>query len=66
MTEVDISAAAVENTRRNALRHRVADRVRTLRSDLFAALDPQDRYGTSPTWTPNCCAWAASTSPSCR
>lgn len=46
VTAVDISAAAVENTRRNALRHGVEDRVRTLRSDLFAALDQEDRYDT--------------------
>jgi release factor glutamine methyltransferase len=36
---LDISAAAVENTRRNAIRHGVADRLRVQRSDMFAALD---------------------------
>lgn len=41
---VDIVAAAVENTRRNAARHQVADRVRALRSDMFQALGPEDRF----------------------
>lgn len=44
VTALDISAAAVENTRRNARRHGVGDRVRVLRSDLFAALRPGDRF----------------------
>ncbi|MFD0392346.1 methyltransferase domain-containing protein [Streptomyces nogalater] len=46
VTALDISPEAVENTRRNAARHGVADRVRTLRSDLFSALDADDRYDT--------------------
>jgi methylase of polypeptide subunit release factors len=41
---VDVSAAAVENTRRNAARHGVDDRVRVLRSDMFAALDETERF----------------------
>lgn len=44
VTALDISRAAVANTRANALRHDVADRVRVLRSDLFDALDPGERY----------------------
>ena len=36
----DISAAALEVARRNALRHRVADRVHFLECDLLAALLP--------------------------
>jgi release factor glutamine methyltransferase len=43
-TALDISATAVENTRRNAERHGVADRVRVLRSDVFAALEPDARF----------------------
>jgi release factor glutamine methyltransferase len=41
---LDISAAAVENTRRNAIRHKVADRVRVLHSELFAALGDEERF----------------------
>jgi release factor glutamine methyltransferase len=44
VTALDISAAAVDNTRRNAERHGVADRVRTLRSDVYAGLDPDARF----------------------
>lgn len=44
VTAVDISEAAVENTRRNVARHGVGDRVRVLRSDLFAALPADDRF----------------------
>lgn len=44
VTALDISRAAVANTRANALRHDVADRVRVLRSDLFDALDPGEQY----------------------
>lgn len=44
VTAVDISAAAVHNTRINAARHGVADRVRALRSDMFEAIDPTERY----------------------
>ena len=38
VTALDISAAAVENTRRNVERHGVADRVDVRQSDLFDAL----------------------------
>jgi release factor glutamine methyltransferase len=41
---LDISAAAVENTSRNGIRHGVGDRLRVLRSDLFSALGPDDRF----------------------
>ncbi len=44
VTAVDISAAAVENTRRNVMLHGVADRVEVLRGDLFDALPPGRRY----------------------
>jgi release factor glutamine methyltransferase len=44
VTALDISAAAVENTRRNVERHKVADRVRVLHSDLFSALEPGERF----------------------
>jgi release factor glutamine methyltransferase len=44
VTAVDISTAAVANARRNAERHGVADRVRVLRSDVFAGLDAGDRF----------------------
>ncbi|MFI5755805.1 methyltransferase [Streptomyces sp. NPDC051569] len=40
----DIAAAAVDNTRLNAARHQVADRVQALRSDLFDGLAPGERY----------------------
>jgi len=41
---LDISAAAVENSRRNAVRHGVDDRVRVLRSEMFAALSREERF----------------------
>jgi release factor glutamine methyltransferase len=44
VTALDISEAAVENTRRNVERHGVGNRVRVLRSDLFDALDSEDRF----------------------
>lgn len=44
VTALDISSAAVANTRANAERHAVADRVRVLKSNLFDALDPGERY----------------------
>lgn len=44
VTAVDITEAAVRNTRMNAARHGVTERVRTLRSDLFDALEPGDRF----------------------
>ncbi|MER7920468.1 MULTISPECIES: methyltransferase [unclassified Streptomyces] len=39
---LDVNEAAVENTRRNAARHGVSDRVTALHSDLFDALDPAE------------------------
>lgn len=44
VTAVDINAAAVDNTLRNARRHGVEDRVRVLRSDLFSALGEGERF----------------------
>lgn len=44
VTALDISQAAVENTRLNVDRHGVGDRVRVLHSDLFDALDETDRF----------------------
>jgi release factor glutamine methyltransferase len=41
---VDISPAAVRNTRLNAERHGVGNRVRVVRSDLFSALRRADRF----------------------
>ncbi|MGW1432316.1 methyltransferase [Streptomyces sp. NPDC002431] len=41
---LDINAAAVENSRLNAERHGVQDRVSTLKSDLFSGLGPSDRF----------------------
>jgi len=44
VTALDISTTAVENTRRNAELHGVAVRVSTLRSDMFSALGPDERF----------------------
>lgn len=44
VTAADISAAAVRNAAVNAARHGVADRVRSVRSDMFDALDPDERF----------------------
>lgn len=44
VTALDINPEAVANTEANACRHGVADRVRVLRSDLFDALLPDDRF----------------------
>lgn len=43
-TALDISAAAVENTRVNAARHGVSERVRSLRSDMFETVVPEERF----------------------
>ncbi|OII61250.1 ribosomal protein L11 methyltransferase [Streptomyces sp. CC53] len=43
---LDVNPAAVENTRRNAVRHGVADRVTAATSDLFDALDPGEGFDT--------------------
>lgn len=44
VTALDISAAAVANTARNAERHVVSDRVRVLQSDMFQALESDARF----------------------
>ncbi len=44
VTALDISRAAVRNTRRNAARHGVADQVDARHSDLFDALGPDERF----------------------
>jgi release factor glutamine methyltransferase len=44
VTALDISAAAVENTRRNVERYGVADRVVVHQSDLFDALSADERF----------------------
>ncbi|MFE4830168.1 SAM-dependent methyltransferase [Streptomyces sp. NPDC056672] len=46
VTATDITDTAVDSAVRNAKRHGVEDRVRVLRSDLFAELDPADRFDT--------------------
>ncbi|MER7763392.1 methyltransferase [Streptomyces sp. NPDC097619] len=46
VTATDITDTAVESTALNVKRHGVEDRVRVLRSDLFAELDPADRFDT--------------------
>ncbi|GGS61021.1 methyltransferase [Planobispora rosea] len=44
VTALDISEAAVENTRRNAERHRVDSVVRVARGDMFEPLTGEDRF----------------------
>ncbi|MDI3423941.1 methyltransferase domain-containing protein [Streptomyces luteolus] len=44
VTALDITQEAVYNTLLNAARHNVADHVRAVRSDMFAALDPDERF----------------------
>ncbi|WP_392667968.1 methyltransferase [Streptomyces sp. LN785] len=41
---LDISPAAVENSRLNAVRHGVSERITVLNSDLFSELDPSDTF----------------------
>ncbi|MBE8520929.1 methyltransferase [Amycolatopsis sp. H6(2020)] len=41
---LDVNPAAVENTRRNAARHGVTDRVTAMHSDLFDALDGAEKF----------------------
>lgn len=41
---LDVSPAALEVTKRNAAKHDVLGRLQTLRSDVFAALDPGERF----------------------
>ncbi|MEV4897119.1 methyltransferase [Nonomuraea sp. NPDC055795] len=44
VTALDLSAAAVDNTRLNAVRHGVDDVVRTAQGDLFEPLTSEDRF----------------------
>lgn len=44
VTALDVSAAAARNTRMNAVRHGVADRVRVGHGDMFAPLGGDDRF----------------------
>jgi release factor glutamine methyltransferase len=44
VTAVELSADALEVARRNAARHAVADRIIFLQGDLFAAVDPAERF----------------------
>ncbi|GAA2255295.1 hypothetical protein GCM10010232_50700 [Streptomyces amakusaensis] len=46
VTATDITDTAVESTLRNVKRHGVEGRVEVLRSDLFAELNPHDRFDT--------------------
>ncbi|MCB5166027.1 class I SAM-dependent methyltransferase [Streptomyces bambusae] len=46
VTATDINPQAVANTALNARRHGVADRLRTVHGDLFAALAPEERFDT--------------------
>ncbi|MEU1503566.1 MULTISPECIES: methyltransferase domain-containing protein [unclassified Kitasatospora] len=46
VTATDITDTAVDSAARNAARHAVADRVRVLRSDVFDALGPEERFDT--------------------
>ena len=45
VSAVDLSAAALAVARRNAERHKVAERVRFYEGDLFAPLPPDARFG---------------------
>ncbi|GAA2246653.1 hypothetical protein GCM10010232_37330 [Streptomyces amakusaensis] len=42
----DITESAVRSTERNTARHGVRERVRVVRSDVFDALDPAERFDT--------------------
>jgi methylase of polypeptide subunit release factors len=46
VTALDINEKAVANTAANVERHGVSDRVRVLHSDMYAALDPAERFDT--------------------
>ncbi|MFD4833576.1 methyltransferase [Streptomyces uncialis] len=46
VTALDINEKAVANTVANAERHGVSDRVRVLRSDMYTALGPTERFDT--------------------
>lgn len=62
VTALDISAAAVENTLRNVRRHGLSDSVRVLRSDLFDALHPDERFD-AVFWNSNFIELPAGTAP---
>jgi release factor glutamine methyltransferase len=56
VTGTDISAAAIEIARENALRHQVADRVEFRESDLFAAISDNARFdviASNPPYIPS-------------
>ncbi|GAB3213755.1 methyltransferase [Marinactinospora thermotolerans] len=58
VTALDINTEAVANTEDNARLHGVESRVRSLHSDLFAALAPRERFdlvfwNVPWTWVPN-------------
>lgn len=56
VTAVDVSPAAIEVARANAVRHNVSERVRFVESDLFAALDgeePFDVIASNPPYVPS-------------
>jgi release factor glutamine methyltransferase len=44
VTATDLSAAAIEVARKNAVKHHVDDRVTLMTGDLFAAIDANDRF----------------------
>ena len=44
ITAIDVSPAALEVARSNAAEHGVAERIELVESDLFAAVDPQQRF----------------------
>ena len=44
ITAIDVSPAALEVARSNAAEHGVAERIDLVESDLFAAVDPQQRF----------------------
>ena len=56
VSAVDVSAAALEVARRNAEKHKVAERVRFYEGDLFAPLPPEARFGfivSNPPYIPS-------------
>lgn len=46
VTSLDINPAAVENTKRNAELHVVQGNVKVLESDIYAGLDPNEKFDT--------------------
>lgn len=67
---LDISPAAVENSRLNAVRHGVSERITILRSDLFSELGSSNGFdliywnSPSPRHRPTICTRVSSTTPS--